>query len=531
MSLRQVPALPRLREETRGQAADHGRRHPFREGTMPGATHGRHWLTVTIAFIGSAAAIGATVIADAITAVTIAAVTAVLVVWVPLQRNLNRASASDWDPVVLLIPITLAIRAVNANVSVIALGGLLVWALARSRHWPQMRDLAVPTLLALVALLTWLPPASQSVLWASVLAGLTLIVAANGVTRRRFVSSLADGIGIYLLVNVVGFYVLGLVSQSALTRQAGFTASGDVRAFFPLTTSLNLPPALAACYMAALPLLLQAGVLKRLLRVLFLLSAIVVLVGADGRTALVVAACIALAVMALQGTLRRAAVWVVAIALFLPFYFKFVASLLTHAIDALATAIPALNRSGVGGDFETLNGREYIWSAALAYWPRLDSLTHIIGAGYPGHARTGASESYAFLFSSFTDTPTAATTHSSLLQQLFDGGILAGFGLLLVVLLMLRRWSTAPGPESAVALGIVTGLVLTSITEVGLASGPSQESFWIFFALTCSIYLARPGPASVSTRATTGRVATTAGIRRGGIVQFSSAVDSLDSGR
>src|SRR5437868_3193827 len=85
-----------------------------------------------------------------------------------------------------------------------------------------------------------LPASSPSSMSASSLS--TLLVMSS---RRRdihtFVSSLLDGVGLYLLVNVLAYFA-GVVSPAASIRTGGLESSdGGLRVIFPITSSLSTP--------------------------------------------------------------------------------------------------------------------------------------------------------------------------------------------------------------------------------------------------------------------------------------------------
>jgi O-antigen ligase len=111
----------------------------------------------------------------------------------------------------------------------------------------------------------------------------------------------------------------------------------------------------------------------------------------------------------------------------------------------------------------------------------------LLGFGVNGHYRSGASVTYRDQFIYIVRNPEFyASMHNSFLQQLFDGGILGW-----LLLAIAAYWASARlsrrrrdwGNAGSSAIVAMTALLLTGMTEVSLAPGPSYDSFWLLFVL------------------------------------------------
>jgi O-antigen ligase len=312
----------------------------------------------------------------------------------------------------------------------------------------------------------------------AVITGAVILRTATRYTRRRVVVSLFDGIAIYLIASVVLYYAFDLRSPGADSRLGGLiSADGAERAFFPLATSLNLPPMMAAAFLAGCLLLMETGP-KMSLRFAGVACAIVILLASGARTPLAIAALIAVLSLIAPRVLRLIAVPVAVTSFAFPKVFPYISELLL---------VPILDRVAPLNSDPSLNGRDFIWEQSLARWEQLDTWQQLWGYGPQGQLESGASAAYASQFGTAFENPLAATVHHSLLQQLFDGGIVGALSLgvaaLIACLLWNRRISADRDIYSYAGLAMTLGLILASVTEVSLAPGIGQETFWIFTCL------------------------------------------------
>lgn len=397
--------------------------------------------------------------------------------------------AAPWHLGLLVFPLVCAIRTVNLTAA-LAVMGLLAFSTfihrpptgaGYAKVWPV-------TVLCLAFAGVIVRPASIPAGLFLFFALIFLIRAAQRVTRQAAVTSLIDGVGLYLIANVVGYYALGLRSPGEALRSGGLeSGDGGTRIIYPLATSLNLPPILAAAFLAASLILLERGG-KRVLRFAGAAAACVVLVGADSRTALVVAVVVAAASLVASRLLRVAAIPVAVGSIVFAFVFPTIARpVVAPAITWLTGLVPSLSRGSVSSSDVSLNGREYIWDKSLEFWGRrTDEFGELFGYGAQGQFESGASRTYAHIFGSAIQNPRMASTHNSVLQQLFDAGVVGAVLLVAAVLACVVLWvvrSRVDEPFASAALAMVLSLTVSSVTEVSLATGAGQETLLLFAGL------------------------------------------------
>lgn len=422
--------------------------------------------------------------------------------------------SAPWHVGLLIFPLVCSLRTVNPTMAVAAMAILAFSTFIRrppegagyEKHWPVV--VLGASFLGVMMRPTSLP-AGLFVAFALVF----LIRAIQRVTRHTAVTSLIDGVGLYLIANVLAYYVLGMRSPGENLRSGGLEAGdGAVRVIYPLATSLNLPPILAAAFLAASLILLERGT-KRLLRWAGGAAACVILVGADSRTALVVAFIVAAASLVAPRLLRETALPVAIGAVAFVFVFPLIARpIVAPAINWLTGLAPSLSRGSASNSDVSLNGREYIWGKATTFWgDRTSDWGEIFGYGAQGQYQSGASRSYAHIFGSSVQNPYMASTHNSILQQVFDSGIVGAALLAAAILTCVALWvirSRMDEPYTAAALALVLSLVISSITEVSLAPGVGQETLLLFTGLliaACSADLQK-APAGKGTHGGAGRV-------------------------
>lgn len=397
--------------------------------------------------------------------------------------------AAAWHLGLLIFPLVCALRTVNLTA---ALAVMVLLAFSTFLHRPPEgagygRVWPVVVLCLAFASVIFRPatvPAGLFLAFALVF----LIRATPRVTRQSAVTSLIDGVGLYLIANVVGYYALGMRSPGEALRSGGLEAAdGGIRIIYPLATSLNLPPILAAAFLAASLILLERGA-KRLLRFAGAVAACVVLIGADSRTALAVAAAVAAASLVAPRLLRLSAIPLAVGAVVFVFGFPVIARpIVAPTITWLISMLPSLSREAVSSSDVSLNGRQYIWEKSLRFWgDRTSEWGEVFGYGAQGQYYSGASRTYAHIFGSSIQNPKMASTHNSVLQQLFDAGIIGAALLALAIIACVALWvvlSRTDEPYTAAALALVLSLVISGVTEVSLAPGVGQETLLLFAGL------------------------------------------------
>jgi hypothetical protein len=398
-------------------------------------------------------------------------------------------NAAPWSPVLLAFPLVCSLRAVNSTLALVGMAGLLVVVLLRKPLAGSEYAKKFPiALIGLALLMVAVRPTSPLAGAFTVLAFLTLVCAVKRTTRHSAVTSLIDGVGLYLIANVVGYHVLHMKSSGASLRTGGLEAAdGSVRVLYPLSTSLNLTPIMAAVFLSAALLLMERGG-KRLFRLIASAAAVIVLVSAGSRTALVVAVLIAVASLLVSRLVRGLALPVTLGSLAFVFAYPALSRpVITPLITAMTGAIPGLSRGGSGSSDASLNGREAIWFQSSRFWAeRTSDWGKFFGYGSQGQYESGASRTYAHIFGSSVRNPYMTSTHNSLLQQLFDAGVIGAAFWVIAVVACVALWvrcSRTHEPYTAAALAASISLVVSSVTEVSLAPGVAQETLLVFIGL------------------------------------------------
>lgn len=124
----------------------------------------------------------------------------------------------------------------------------------------------------------------------------------------------------------------------------------------------------------------------------------------------------------------------------------------------------------------------------MNYWTNsIDgTFDHLIGFGQDGQYTSGVSMTYAESLAGTVRNSQYASLHNSFLQQLFDGGIL-GWGLLTLAIVWagVRYARHRPnwGTQGVAAILALSALVVNGMTQVTIAPGFAQESFWLLMVL------------------------------------------------
>lgn len=430
----------------------------------------------------------------------LASVGAVVLVLIFMLRRTLRSVATP-DPLmvpgalpVLLLPLALGLRSFSQNASLGVLGVLFFLAVLHSTPTSRLGRWN-PWLLGLLMVAcasVWSRPPSAEFLVTPMLVIAISFAAARRWPLATIVTSLMDGLGIYLIANVV-LHVAG--SQSAISEQrvSGLDSStGGERVFYPLANSLATPPLMAAVFVSAALLYLFTGnFLLRAFRVVATIAALTVMTEANTRLALVIAAVVALMVVLAPRILTRGAPFLALVPSALPFFYPFIAApVIRPIVEAVTTRVPFLSRGDVTSD-ATLAGRSTIWDIATSFWStELDAFHHLVGFGVRGPQESGASRLYGPLFRGLTENPLLLSAHSSSLEQLYDGGMVglsamvaAGVLLLLRSGALARKGSRAHLTLFAAALSAILG----GATEVSMAPGKLQEPFLIFTVLLIAV--------------------------------------------
>jgi hypothetical protein len=305
---------------------------------------------------------------------------------------------------------------------------------------------------------------------------------------RKIIAGLIDGSGLYLFANVV-LYAAGIRSPAASNAQVGYFEeyTGFIRTLYPLAVSINLPPIVAAVYIASVCfLILETGLLKRSWRLICLIAAVIVLVGAGTRSAMALALVLSITVVCFPFVSR----WIAQAATIFAAASAFI---LTKVVSSIQFAVAPLMGLAPGreqhGQVDSIHGRDFIWLRSINFWTThvVDDVPHLLfGYGVNGQYRSGASFTYANALSAMVKNFKFTFVHNSYLQQLFDGGILGWLLLVLAAYWASSRLATHArswgnwGLSGVVAMTVVQ---LSAMTEVSLTPGVTQEGFWLLLVL------------------------------------------------
>lgn len=308
------------------------------------------------------------------------------------------------------------------------------------------------------------------------------------VDARRIINSLIDGLGLYLVVNVLA-HLAGMRAPHLAGQRFDRVAEGTgfMRTVLPMTNSINSPSIIAMIYLVSSILVLRyASWTRRGIWLVSAAAAMYAMISAGSRAALAFTAILLIGALFFPIASR----WIAQASSALAAFSAFVLPYLIKPITAVIMPLISLNRGRDinESDIISLQGRDRIWNGSIGYWrERVNDFTDIfIGFGSSGQYRSGASSTYASLVVGLMRHPQQAHVHNSFLQQLFDGGII-GFLLLVVGVFWasarLARRRRAWGPWGLSAVFAMTALLLGNMTEATMAPGVFQESFWVLMIL------------------------------------------------
>jgi len=412
------------------------------------------------------------------------------------RRNLAPSPNQHWAWELLVLPTVLALG--NAGVPrPIAIGALLFLVLAALGRRSRPRDrtwYVAPILLVAAALWVSLRSSSFELPVATIGACATAWLVSRSVGSSRAIISTLDGVGLYLVANVFAYFVLGARSVGADMRIGSLESTFGTadRVVFPLVTNLNLAPVMAAVFLVAVPLLFDRSGWRRLVfRLVSFACAIVVLVASNGRAALVIGVAVAVLVLLVPALVVRVAPVGAGLSVVFVMIFPVVAGIITTVFTLLTTVAPGLARDGGSEDPASLANRDVIWGQSSSYWfVEVPTSSKVLGYGPLGQYLSGASSTYGSTLSGTSAYPEYASVHNSFLQQLFDGGI-AGALLLSCGVILTAIGATRLRPHldlpHASAVGAVLVLAITSITEVTLAPGYGEESYFVLVSLSFAL--------------------------------------------
>ncbi len=399
-------------------------------------------------------------------------------------RVIVPADGTEPDWIVLLLPTAIAIRVFSAEGSLLIIGFFLAAAYIRRFDAKFQLNAGPLVLLFLSCAIVFSRPAGIGPLLNLLLVFALVVRLVTTVDARRIIASLIDGCGLYLFANVC-FYAAGLQSPSTDFRLGGLVEStGFVRIVYPLTSSINSPPIIAAVYIASsIFLIRQPGSVRRSFRLMFFVAAIIVLVGSGSRGALASAVALSLLVLCLPVVTR----WLVQATTLLAAVSALVLPSIIVSIQFIVTPLMSLapGRISDARSIATLESREYVWDHSIRYWNDwVNDVPHLLfGYGVNGQYRSGASFSYSEALASLIRHSELAYVHNSFLQQVFDGGVIGWLLFVLATYWAGTRFARRRRDWGVTAIVAMAVLLLGAMTEATMAPGVAQESFWVFLVL------------------------------------------------
>ncbi len=399
----------------------------------------------------------------------------------------DRGTGGSPDWIVLLLPTLLTIQLFREKVALLALGLLVAWSLVRKPEGHFRVQAGPLSLLFASSLIVLTRPTGITTLATFVLLSILVIRLITTTDARRILTSLIDGCGLFLLASVAT-YAIGMRSP-AIRLDNLADSSGFVRIIFPLSSSINIPPIIAAIYVTAFVFLFwEQGGPRRWLRIACLPAAGAVLIGGGTRPMVAAPVLILIALFLAPSATRwiaqAATILAAGSAFLLPTFIN--SSVFRDLIEFVASLTPT--RTVELSTVSSFGGREFIWRGALHYWNGwVDSApTLLLGFGQSGPYKSGAYQAYREELSWLVRNPELATLHNSALQQLFDGGILGLLLLFFAIMwasMRLARRQRDWGNLGIAAVTTLTILSLSAITEASLAPGPGQHTFWLFMVV------------------------------------------------
>jgi hypothetical protein len=406
----------------------------------------------------------------------------------PSDRATNAITRS-----IRMLPVALGIAAqfpspliVIAPVVACAPAGLALFRFVAVERRSRVAAATAPLLFLSLATAMWVTAMRETVAvfgwlaWGGAVLVLVSAIATIRPSTERMTAAVVDGVGWYLVTAVVLHVGMGLESRIAPFRPKTATIFGTQRVLWPLSSSAQEPPIMAALY------LVSNAATRRLpgratapTRACFLAAVITVWIFGDDRFAVIASIAIVLAATRFSARRVRATGAVCAVLLCMPWWW----GATTGVVSIVSRDMTVLSRSGNASDLLTLNNRSNVWKASRSVLEQKLGRHTLVGYGLRGQRTSGASARYASYFGSYAD-PQAASTHNSLLQLLLDQGLIgAGVEASAIVLAFRalgRRARARPGDVAGHGLLRIIGLLLAaSAAEAVLSASFAQLPFWL----------------------------------------------------
>lgn len=404
------------------------------------------------------------------------------------RRGRNAATGLETNMAVVLLPTLISLQTISGLLSIFAVSvlAIVLFAAKPQRKYSIQPGPFVLFVAASLMVLVRPVPTISFILFTIV----TIIVyrIITTVTAKTIISSLIDGAGLYLLINVVA-YAAGLRSVGSSVRVfSSLEYRGFVRIAFPLSWGLDAVPTVASVYLAAVAFLIWYGSTnRRLFRLACVAAAALVLYFGASRSAIIPAILLPAVILLFPSALRWIGQATTLMASAFPLFFPSISPILASALQPLVALIPGREESLQST--LSFNSRDAIWSRSLGYWSDYvtDLSDQTFGFGQGGQLHSGAWTAYGKAISVVTRDPQNASMHNAFLQQLFDGGLL-GWLLMTVGIfwtsVRLSRRRLALGAEGKSAIAAISALMISAIPSVSVSPGASHQlAFWLLLIL------------------------------------------------
>jgi hypothetical protein len=386
-------------------------------------------------------------------------------------------------PELVMLPFAVSFRQ-YPKLGLALLAGLLLLSLIRKQKPVGRLNLLPASLMMLsAAIVLWRGPYLLVSIY--LMAGLILLSASRRVSRATAYTSLLAGVSLYLCANVAG-WLAGFHSTAAATRVGGYETGASVfgaRIFFPFTTSINEPAYIAGAFISAVAAMLTLHMKVKWYHVAGAVSGALIIVASNTRAAAVVTIAVIVMAVAAQGLLRRSGPFALALGMLAPFLLPIFKPVLESTV-AVISAFTFFVRDSSGLEkLGSLESREGIWENGVDYWTSaINGLDLLFGFGYLGHVPSGAWVAFASGGQvDYLGSRTALTAHNSLLQTLFDGGLVGAAAFVVAITYVVFRFSKSRDLLPMFVIALILGL--SGVTEVATAPGFGATPFFLLLYL------------------------------------------------
>jgi hypothetical protein len=305
----------------------------------------------------------------------------------------------------------------------------------------------------------------------------------RAVSRATAYASLLAGLSLYLVANVLGWLV-GVQSPSTAVRVAGLETSSlffSSRVIFPFTLGINEPAFIAIALIAAVAAMVTMGSRRYWYHWTGVAAAIVVILGSNTRSVVVLGLPLIIGITIAPRLTRALSPYAVGFLMILPFLLRLAPVALTAVISSVGSS-SILSRGNASWDLAAFGPRGYIWSQGIDYWSNYvtDPTHQLIGYGYRGHVSSGAWIGFTRGIS-YVNARTALSTHNTMLQIVYDSGLIGAAILLGVTTFTVFRYSR--DAAFLPMLAVVSALGLSTLTEINITPGYGNTSAFLLLYL------------------------------------------------